>query len=355
MKHIVILSICVMLFCSRAIASVEDDVKKANGLYNDKKYREAAALYGEALKKMPSYALANFNNGAALYKSSSYSQSVDAFNKAITSGRDKIIQASDYNIGNAYYRIGGQKAKAQDTESAKRMYENALKYYKRAITLDAKDRDAKYNYEFVSNKLKELKDNRENKQEEKQRDQKKKDEDKNREKNKPDEKQGAGQKKDKQEDAGLSGQGRSEKNDKKDSGQGSEGDNSQKQGASGEEKETEGGSAQDQTTDEKSEGSEKVESGRENKEREGEAQEESGSREETAMTGAESGTGRTEKARAEGGDGLQFYQPPQKEGEEMSKQQAKMLLEGYKGEEATGRAIRMMRQPVDLAEPEKDW
>jgi hypothetical protein len=39
----------------------------------------------------------------------------------------------------------------------------------------------------------------------------------------------------------------------------------------------------------------------------------------------------------------------------MTEQEAKMLLEGYKGEEATGRVIRMRKRPISLSEPEKDW
>jgi hypothetical protein len=39
----------------------------------------------------------------------------------------------------------------------------------------------------------------------------------------------------------------------------------------------------------------------------------------------------------------------------MTEEEARMLLEGYKGEEATGQTIRMRRKQVPLPEPEKDW
>jgi hypothetical protein len=39
----------------------------------------------------------------------------------------------------------------------------------------------------------------------------------------------------------------------------------------------------------------------------------------------------------------------------MSEQEAKMLLEGYKGEEATGRVIKMNRKQINMTEPTKDW
>ena len=39
----------------------------------------------------------------------------------------------------------------------------------------------------------------------------------------------------------------------------------------------------------------------------------------------------------------------------MTAEEAKMLLEGYKGEEATGRAIKMRQKPIKMSEPVKDW
>ena len=39
----------------------------------------------------------------------------------------------------------------------------------------------------------------------------------------------------------------------------------------------------------------------------------------------------------------------------MTAGEAKMLLEGYKGEEATGQSIRMTRKSVQMSEPAKDW
>ncbi|MBU1038449.1 MAG: hypothetical protein KJ994_05300, partial [Candidatus Omnitrophica bacterium] len=55
--------------------------------------------------------------------------------------------------------------------------------------------------------------------------------------------------------------------------------------------------------------------------------------------------------------GLAAYQGVEKQVEprEMTEQEAKMLLEGYKGEEATGRTIKMRQRPVNMPEPARDW
>jgi hypothetical protein len=55
--------------------------------------------------------------------------------------------------------------------------------------------------------------------------------------------------------------------------------------------------------------------------------------------------------------GLTAYQSPQQTAEpgQMTEQEAKMLLEGYKGEEATGKTIKMRKKRIDMPEPSKDW
>jgi hypothetical protein len=52
---------------------------------------------------------------------------------------------------------------------------------------------------------------------------------------------------------------------------------------------------------------------------------------------------------------VQFYQASEGEQKEMTESEAKMLLEGYKGEEATGQSIRMRRKQVPMPEPDKNW
>lgn len=174
----------VLLFTGQAEATLKEDVKKGNILYNTKKYAEAAKLYEGALSKEAKNGIASFDLGAAKYKEESYLGAIEKFNAAIASGQPKLIQASDYNIGNAEYRIGNLKEKGSFDE-AKERYGTALKFYKRAMDLNPYDKDAKFNYEFVEKKLNELAKIYQFKKDEKQKD-KKKDEkkDQNQDKNK---------------------------------------------------------------------------------------------------------------------------------------------------------------------------
>jgi len=39
----------------------------------------------------------------------------------------------------------------------------------------------------------------------------------------------------------------------------------------------------------------------------------------------------------------------------MTEGEARMLLEGYRGEEASAQSVKMRRKQVPLPEPDKDW
>jgi Ca-activated chloride channel homolog len=360
-KKAFILSMVFISFAVPAFASSKEDVKKANVLYNKKKYQEARKAYEEAVSKSPDSARACFGLGDSLYRQSSYAAAIENYNKTIASGKDKFVQASDYNIGNAQYRLA--TAARTDFAKAKESLETALQFYKRAIDLDANDRDAKFNYEFVANKLKQLKENKnkEKKEEDKQ-DEKKQQQQKDKE-NKPRQQgsqgDGSGQpEKDKSQknESGQDKPGESkdqksqeEKNQKQKEGSGEKENNAEDKGTSGSEQKEEENQKAGAGETEKSEEGRQEPAEKENQEKTGEEQKQQPSGGEKKKPGKSE-----EKA---GQEGLQAYQSPGSEGEgrEMSEQEAKMMLEGYKGEEATGRAVRMRKKRIDLPEPLRDW
>ncbi len=381
--------IFLLIIVSDAFASTKGDVKKGNLLYNKKQYAEAAKLYEEALAKNPSAAIASFNAGLAKYRQAAYSGAIEKFNKTIAASRmPGMISASDYNIGNAYYRIGNA-SEAQDIKKAKESYETALKFYKRSMDLNPDDKDAKFNYEFVRKKIDALSEKFQMKKDEKK-DQKKQDQNKeNKDKNDQNKDQQKDQDKDQQQqnqqqqdkgqdkqDQGKGGEEKSEgqkqqeeksKEDQQKEGQekGDKGKEEGKpQGAGEEEKKPRGGGEENDKEDQPQGGEE----GKEEKEQpQGAGQEEKSEDQPTGGAGEEekpAGSAEEKEEQPAGGAeekeeqaGLQAYQAPQAEGQgvEMSAQEAKMLLEGYKGEEATGAVVRMRKKRIDLPEPAKDW
>lgn len=153
------------LFSSRHAwaASKAKSVKRGNTLYEQGKYEASLENYKEALKKDQESAIINFDAGTALFKTGNYKQSIEHLQKALLSDDDSLKEKAYYNLGNAYYKWGIAQ-EDDDMETALASLEEALDHYEGALKVDEKDRDAKYNYEFVQKELKRLKEKQQQQQ-----------------------------------------------------------------------------------------------------------------------------------------------------------------------------------------------
>ncbi|MCM8782623.1 MAG: hypothetical protein NC828_06215, partial [Candidatus Omnitrophica bacterium] len=121
------------------------------------KFDEALAKYNNASIAMPDSDIINFNTGAALYKKEDYEKAINTFTKALAS-EDKNLEADVlYNLGNCKYKLGKLKENT-DLSTTIALLRESLDYYKRAIDLDQKNTDARFNHEFVERELKVLLD-----------------------------------------------------------------------------------------------------------------------------------------------------------------------------------------------------
>jgi len=116
-------------------------VLEGNAAYAEEKYDAAANAYQDALIEDPASPVIQFNMGAAQYQTSDYEKAMEAFNKSLDTDDPLLQSRAYYNMGNTFYRT-------QKLQEAIQSYEQALK-------LNPEDEDAKYNLEFVRNKLKE--------------------------------------------------------------------------------------------------------------------------------------------------------------------------------------------------------
>ncbi len=153
-----------------------------------------------------------FNAGTAAYKAGQFPQAAEAFQKSLgsePSADPKRLAAQEdayYNLGDTLYRTG-QKTEQSQPQQTIQSWEQAVKTYDAALQLRANDADAKYNRDFVKQKLEELK----KKQEQQKKDQQKKDEQKQDQKDK-DQKNQSGQKPDQKDQ-----QNKDQKPDRKES------------------------------------------------------------------------------------------------------------------------------------------
>jgi Ca-activated chloride channel family protein len=134
-----------------------DRIEEGNQLFKQGKYDEAISKYGEVLVNDPDSPLLNFNMGDANYQAGKDTNAINSFARVRAGDDDpQRIAKVAYNAGNAQYRLAAA-AEAGKPEDALKAYAGALAAYRRALGADPTDQDAKFNYEFVSKKLDELK------------------------------------------------------------------------------------------------------------------------------------------------------------------------------------------------------
>lgn len=274
-------------------------VSDANRLYLSDKYDQALNLYNQALNNNPDSARVNYNIGAVNFKKADYGKAVEFFEKALVT-EDKILEyKANYNIANAKYKLGKLKENT-DLSATIQLLRESLDYYKRAIELDSKDEDAKVNHELVEKELKVLLDRLKQQQE-------------NQKKQPQDQKNNDGQKEQQQPQAG--------EQKKKEEGK--------------EENNSDNKESQAQEQEKKKQEAEK----KETKEQEGQQAKQG------EQTERENQSSQTEES-----------QEGQEQGElkEMSPEEAKMLLEGYRQEENAKEKIRYDQQS-SVQDVLKDW
>ena len=121
--------------------SARKKVMEGNRLYAEEKFDEANNEYQDALLDDPSSSRIQFNVGDVLYQKKNYEKALETYNKALDTDDPLLQSQTYYNIGNTLYRSG-------------KLPESILAY-EQALKLNPDDEDAKYNLEFVRNKLKE--------------------------------------------------------------------------------------------------------------------------------------------------------------------------------------------------------
>ncbi len=123
-----------------------------------------------------------YNEGTDAYMKGDFSKATEALRSSLRTQDLTLQQRSYYNLGNTLFRAG-QGTLEKDPKQTIKTWEESLKAYQDALTLNAKDDDATFNHALVTKKLEELKnqqqkdDKKENKQDDKEQkdDQEKKD------------------------------------------------------------------------------------------------------------------------------------------------------------------------------------
>jgi len=108
-----------------------------------------------------------YNAGTAAYRAAQFPQAAQSFEQSIShapSGDVKRLAVQEdayYNLGNALYRAG-QKTEKSSREDTLKKWNDAVKAYETALQLRADDVDVKFNRDLVKRKIDALKQNQDN-------------------------------------------------------------------------------------------------------------------------------------------------------------------------------------------------
>jgi len=111
-------------------------------------------LAAQAKLQKPEDPRLHFNAGAAAFRATNYTGANQHFT-AVLSAQDIRLQAKAYyNLGNVHFRLGQQ---AGDLDKLEESWQEAIKQYEHALTLDKADPDAAFNLAFVKNAVEQVK------------------------------------------------------------------------------------------------------------------------------------------------------------------------------------------------------
>ncbi len=97
-----------------------------------------------------------YNEGTEAYTKGDFAKASDSLRASLRTQDLALQQRSYYNLGNTLYRTG-QGTLEKDPEATIKAWEESIKAYQDALSLNAADEDAGYNKALVEKKLEELK------------------------------------------------------------------------------------------------------------------------------------------------------------------------------------------------------
>lgn len=147
------------LFCLITLCAFIDTprslVQKGNRQVGEKKYQSAVESYRKAQVARPKEPVIRYNLGTALHRLFEYRDAEKEFEQSLAVAKEPSLKANIlYNYGNTKYRLGD--------------FEKAIEAYKKVLEIDPKDKDAKYNLEFLKQKKAQFEDKQKERQEQQQ-------------------------------------------------------------------------------------------------------------------------------------------------------------------------------------------
>lgn len=176
-RYIVLAGLLVCFFLKGFAQEEKKILYAGNQAYYGGKIMESASIYKKSLKEKPTYYKANFNLGDALYKTAAMIKSgkMPPPDKRMTADsaanlvfdqaaeQFEVVAKSVDNpdtVHKAWHNFGNAKLQQKN-------YEEAVSGYKKALRMNPKDEETRYNLAYAQRKLKEQQKNQSKNQDQK--------------------------------------------------------------------------------------------------------------------------------------------------------------------------------------------
>ena len=127
-------------------AAEKPPLKKARTEYADGNFGEAQAEYEKLLTLRPGDPSLLFNAGASAFQAENFGDAERHFRSALRTPDLQLQQRAFYNLGNTHYRLGEMEQKPKDRIQ---IWEDSARHYEASVGLNATDKSAQRNLDFV--------------------------------------------------------------------------------------------------------------------------------------------------------------------------------------------------------------
>lgn len=122
------------------------DVERGNRYYREGRYAEAVEAYQSALRDGEDSRTLRYNLGTALMRLGRYDEAEQQFRAALDAVDPDLRQRTFYNLGNRFLEAARAEA---DPRGQGELLGSAIEAYQRALRIDPRDTDAKWNLEMA--------------------------------------------------------------------------------------------------------------------------------------------------------------------------------------------------------------
>jgi Ca-activated chloride channel family protein len=174
--EIILLSLLLSIAGRQVYAeSAASAVRKANKLYKQGQFKQAADGYDRAMTESPQAIEPQFNKADSYYRLDDLQQAIDLYKAVAAQSRDmQLVEKAKYNLGNCFFKQG-TKLKNSDLQKALENMQTAIGSWRQVLDINPANEKAAKNIEVARLTIKDIIDqiNKQKQEQQKQQQQQK--------------------------------------------------------------------------------------------------------------------------------------------------------------------------------------